>query len=240
MSVPGPSNGTFSQLETFVEAASHLAQGARYFHIASVDASFNPGAIENVIKVQVSTQPPAVTSTSHPTERTWYANDALYLTWTNPQDDSNYTGYYYQFDHYADTVPSTTAGTFTTGKQLLLSNLQPGIWVFHLVNRDTRNATTKAAEHFYAYIGTAPGLGNLSGSVFDGSNGNALLSGATIAINRGVFSTATTGGTYTFNNTLYAGTWEVTASKAGYVPQTATVTVTAGQVTSQSFTLFLE
>jgi hypothetical protein len=240
MFVPGPSNGTFQQLETFVNPAASVTAGAYYFHVAAVDASFNSGAVENVIKVQVNATPPTVSSSSHPSQRTWYANDALYLTWTNPQDDANFTGYYYQFDHYADTVPSVTAGTFTTGKQLLLSNLQPGIWVYHLVNRDTRGATTKAAQHFYAYIGTAPGLGNLSGSVFDGSNGNALLSGATIAINRGIFSATTTGGTYTFNNTLYEGTWEVTASKPGYRPQTATVTVTAGQVTSQSFTLLLQ
>jgi hypothetical protein len=238
LTVPGPANATFTQLETSVEDASHLAQGTRYFHIASVDASFTPGTVENVLKVNVSTQPPSISSSSHPTQRTWYDNDALYLTWTNPQADANFTGYYYQFDHYADTVPSTTAGTFTTGKQILLSNLQPGIWVFHLVNRDTRNATTKAAAHFYAYIGTAPGLGNLSGSVFDGSNGNALLPGATISINRGVFSTTATTGTYTFNNSLYAGTWEVTASAPGYTPQKATVTVSEGQVTSQSFTLF--
>ena len=59
------------------------------------------------------------------------------------------------------------------------------------------------------------------------------------AIRLTVSATATTG-TYTFNNNLYAGTWEVTASKPGYTPQTATVTVTAGQVTSQSFTLFLQ
>jgi hypothetical protein len=49
--------------------------------------------------------PPALASSSHPKERTWYQNDALYFTWTNEQADSNFTGYDYVLDRFADTLP---------------------------------------------------------------------------------------------------------------------------------------
>lgn len=236
--VPSPARGKFLQAESFAVPAAQLKQGSNYFHVVAVDSAFNVGTVEGTFGAMVNTQPPAVTSTSHPSERTWVQNNAIYLTWTNPKADANFTGYYYIFDHFADTAPTVTAGTFTTNKQLLLANVANGIWVFHLVNRDTRAATTLAAQHYTLYIGTEPLKGNLSGSVFDGSNASAPLPGVSIQINRGLFSSTTsTSGTYTFNNNLYEGTWEVTASKTGYVSQTRTVTVTAGQVTNQNFTL---
>lgn len=74
-------------------------------------------------------------------------------TWTNPQADSNFTGYYTAFDKFADTVPSPVQANFTTNKQVIPSNTADGIWVFHIVNRDTRNAITKKASHFVVYVG---------------------------------------------------------------------------------------
>lgn len=107
-----------------------------------------------------------------------------------------------------------------------------------MVNRDTRGATTKAAAHYIIYVGANPGSGNVSGSVFDGSMGNAPLSGVTLTINRGFFSqTTASNGTYTFGNTLPAGTWELTASKTGYLSQTQMVTVAASGSVNQNFTL---
>ena len=116
--------------------------------------------------------------------------------------------------------------------------LDAGIGELYVVNRDTRGAITKAAAHYIVYIGTNPGSGNISGSVYDGSMGNAALSGVTLTINRGMFSQSTaSNGTYTFSNTLPAGTWEITASKTGYISQTVTVTVAAAGSVNQNFTL---
>lgn len=68
--------------------------------------------------------------------------------------------------------------------------------------------------------------------------GNAPLSGVTLTINRGFFSqTTASNGTYTFGNTLPAGTWELTASKTGYLSQTQMVTVAASGSVNQNFTL---
>lgn len=231
-------NGTLIMAESIQVPAAQLVQGMNYVHIVSVDSAFNVGTVKATATVQVSTQPPAITSTSHPTPRTWGGTPGLFFSWTNPQADSNFNGYYFTLDRYADTIPAATPTNFTSNKQVLLANTPDGIWGFHVVNRDTRGAITKAAAHYIVYVGANPGSGNVSGSAYDGSMGNAALSGVTLTINRGFFSqTTASNGTYTFSNMLPAGTWELTASKTGYVSQTVTVTVAAAGSVNQNFTL---
>jgi hypothetical protein len=231
-------NGTFHQQETYVVQAKNLVQGKNYFHLVSVDSAFNVGNVKATASVQVNTEPPSVSSSSHPNQRTWYQNNALYFTWTNPQADDNFTGYYYVLDKLADTVPAQVTTSFTTNKQVLLANTPDGIWTFHIVNRDTRGAITKVARHYTVYVGTEPAKENLSGAVFDASNMSAPLGGVTISINHGLFSTtSTTSGTYTFGGNLYVGAWEVTASKLGYLPQTKSITLAAGTPLNENFTL---
>ncbi len=231
-------NGTFHQQETYVVRANQLVQGRNYFHIVSVDSAFNVGGVKGTTSMQLNTVPPSVTSSSHPMQRTWYQNPALYFTWTNPQDDANFTGYHYVLDKLADTVPVPTTMNFTTSKQVLLPNTADGIWAFHIVNRDTRGAVTKTARHYVVYVGMEPAKENLSGSVFDASNMSAPLSGVTISINHGLFTqTSTASGTYTFGGNLYVGQWEVTASKTGYLPQTKMITLAAGTPLNENFTL---
>ena len=231
-------NGTFLQAESLKVPATQLPQGTSYFHIVTVDSAFNVGTVKNTLQVNVSTVPPTVVSASHPAQRTWYQNAALFFSWTNPQADSNFNGYYYAFDKFADTVPAVTPANFTTNKQVLLSNTANGIWVFHLVNRDTRNAITKAARHFVVYVGAEPAKENISGSIFDASNNNAPLTGVTITVNRGLFNqTSTAAGTYTFGGQLYVGQWELTVSKPGYLPVVKQVTLVAGAPLNENFTL---
>lgn len=106
------------------------------------------------------------------------------------------------------------------------------------MSRDTRGAITKRAGHYTVYVGAEPAPQNLSGSVLDASNNSAPLAGATVSVNRNLFSTTTTpSGTYTFGGGLYVGQWEVTASKAGYVSQTKMVTLTAGAPLNETFSL---
>ncbi|MCU0695820.1 MAG: carboxypeptidase-like regulatory domain-containing protein [Myxococcaceae bacterium] len=231
-------NGTLIMAESLQIPEAQLVQGTNYVHLVSVDSAFNVGTVKATATVRVNTQPPTIASTSHPNERTWGGSNALFFSWTNPQADANFTGYYFTLDRFADTVPAATPTNFTSNKQVLLANTPDGIWVFHVVNRDTRNATTKQAAHYVVYVGANPGSGNVSGSVFDGSMGNMPLSGVRLTINRGLFTqTTASNGTYTFGNTLPAGTWEVTASRMGYLPQTQMVTVTASGSVNQNFTL---
>jgi hypothetical protein len=236
--VPAASNATFHQMESIVVPATSLVAGTNYFHITSVDSMFTVGTVKATASVNINMTPPTVTSPSHPSSSTWYANSAIALAWTNPQADSNYTGYYFLLDNFADTVPPAIAANFTTNKQIIKANTPDGIWYFHVVNRDTRNATTRAAFHYRVNVGAEPAKQNLSGSVFDGSNNNAPLSGATVSINRGVFSqSSAANGTYTFGGNLYVGSWEVTVSKAGYQTVRQMVAVTAGSAVNANFTL---
>lgn len=236
--VPSPANATLIQAETVKVLAKDLPQGTTYFHIVSVDSAFNVGSVKNTHSVNINTEPPTIASSSHVNQRTWYPNPSIFFSWTNPEADSNFTGYYTAFDKFADTVPTPVQANFTSNKQVILSNTPDGIWVFHIVNRDTRNAITKAARHFVVYVGAEPAKENISGSVFDASNNNAPLSGVTITVNRGLFNQTSTGaGTYTFGGNLYVGSWELTASKTGYLPQKKMVTLAAGTPLNENFTL---
>lgn len=238
--VPSPAagQGTFIQGESFVVKAKDLSQGENYFHLVSVDSQFKVGTVKSYFKANINTQPPYASSSSHPSSSTWYQNNAVYLTWSDPEDETNFTGYYYVFDHYADTVPTPGATNFTDLKQVLLANTPDGIWVFHLVSRDTRGAVTKEAEHFQVRVGPQPEVENISGSVFDASSSSAPLSGVSLKVNRGLLSASSTStGTYTFNGQVWVGTWELTASKTGYVSQTKSVTVVKGTPLSVNFSL---
>lgn len=230
--------GTYLQGESTVVKEKDLSPGTNWFHLVSVDSTFKVGTVKSSFKVNVNATPPGVSSSSHPSQTTWYPTNAAYLSWTNPADDASFTGYYYVLDHFADTVPSASTATFTDLKQLLKANLTDGIWVFHLVSRDTRGATTKAASHTQLRIGAQPDTDNISGGVFDASNSSAPLSGVTIKVNRGLLSTSSTSsGTYTFNGQVWVGTWELRAEKDGYLPQTKTVTVVKGTPLSVNFSL---
>jgi Carboxypeptidase regulatory-like domain len=230
--------GTFIQGESFKVKAEDLYYSTNYFHIVSVDSQFRVGTVKSSFKVNINFSPPNVNSSSHPSQGTWYQNNAVYLSWTDPAPDHNFTGYYYAFDHYADTVPTAGTTNFTDLKQILLANTQPGIWVFHLISRDTRGAVTTSAQHYKVFVGEQPDVENVSGSVFDASNGSAPLSGATITVNRGLLNATSNGtGNYTFNGQVWEGTWELTAKRTGYLPQTKTITVVKGQPLSVNFSL---
>ena len=236
--VPTPATGMFTASELLALDRSAVVSGANYFHIASVDATSAVGAIENSFRVQVNTAPPTISSSSHPSETTWSANTNAFFAWTLPNADANHKGYYYVLDHYGDTVPPTTGPLLpVTQKQLLLSNLTPGIWAFHVVSIDQRGYRTKAADHYQIRIGTDPGAGTLLGTV---TAGGAPVQGAKVRINRSLIGpdqTSLANGAYNFGAVVPVGTWEVSVEKAGYQTQTMTVTVTAGGSTTTNFAL---
>jgi hypothetical protein len=83
---------------------------------------------------------------------------------------------------------------------------------------------------------TPPTTGAITGRVTDSSSGLALT-GATVQLNNGSSTTSASDGSYTFFN-LAEGSYDVTASKSGYVSQTASaVGVTAGSTTTRDFAL---
>jgi hypothetical protein len=236
--VPTPGDGAFVPGELLALDRDAVVEGDNYFHIASVDPQSAVGAIERPFRIRVNTEPPSITSSSHPSQTTWSSNVNAFFAWTLPNDDVNHKGYYYVLDHYGDTVPPTSGPLLPVAqKQILLSNLDPGIWEFHVVSIDQRGYRTKAADHYQIRIGTDPGAGTLLGTVT--ANG-ATVQGATVRINRSLIGpdqVSRANGAYNFGGGVPAGTWEVSVEKDGFQTQTQTVTVTDGGSTTANFAL---
>jgi len=234
--LPTPATGVFAASETFDVGASLLAAGQNYIHVISVDASSALGSVETTFPVDINTSAPTASSTSHPSATTWYANANPYFAWTLPGADASFTRVHYVFDHYGDTVPTLADTALPVAqKQLLVSNVDDGIWVLHVVSEDTVGHLTKAAAHVVVRVGTDPGTGTVFGSVFDENNQPVV--GATIRVNRGLFTTTTaTGGSYSLAG-VSAGTWEISVVDADHHVDPQTLTVTSGGSSSANFSL---
>jgi hypothetical protein len=239
--VPTSATGLFVASESVSFDPTKLSAGSNWFHMIPVDQASVEGLAENQFGIQVNATPPAVTSTSHPSQTTWSGNANAVFKWTLPNADENHAGYYYVLDHYGTTVP-TKAATFlpVAQKQIILANLADGIWGFHVVSVDQRGYLTKQAGHYKVRIGADPGAGGILGSVVDGSS--VSVSGAKVTINRGLLNpgvadqTTPSNGAYNFGS-IPVGTWEVQVSKAGFATETQTVTVTQGNSATLNFTL---
>jgi hypothetical protein len=240
---PTPATGTFTASELLSFPKSSVLPGVTVFHLTSIDATSSVGTVESTFTIQINATPPTVSSTSHPSPGAWSTNPSPFFSWTVPNGDANYTGFYYVLDHYGTTVPKTT-DTFLpiTQKSLLRSGLPDGIWAFHVVTTDTMGYFTRYAGTYRVKIGADPGSGSITGHVVDSTSAN--VSGARVTINKNLFNLTgeptdqytAVDGTYGFPATVPAGTWEVTVNK-GTSAVTQTVTVTKGVTTTLNFTL---
>jgi hypothetical protein len=242
--VPGPSNALYQSGETTVFTPANVSAGGNYFHVAAVGPFAALGTVESRFQVNINPTPPFISSPSHPSETTWYANSSPYFTWSLPHPDDNTSSFYWVFDQFFETMPTSADDKIPmdlanpqNSKQLLLSNENPGIWFFHLVSQDTMGYLTKTGARFRVQIGTDPGKGSVLGTVADGTT-SQLLTGVEISLNRGVLTTTTNmNGAFAFTNDVYAQQYEVRARKAGYQDAYQTVTVTAGGTATVNFAL---
>lgn len=235
---PTPDVGTFAGTETFDLDASTLHAGKNWVHVASIDANSALGTVEARYAVTINTDPPSASSTSHTSPTTWYDNPNPYFAWTNPGDiaDTSFRRVHYVLDHFGDTVPTLQDTALPMSqKQLLVSGLANGIWVLHVVTEDTVGHLTKQAAHVVVRVGTDPGSGTVFGSVFD--ENNHPVSGATVRVNRGLFTgTTSSSGTYSISG-VAAGTWEITVVYPDHTAGAQMLTVTANGQASANFTL---
>ncbi len=235
---PAPAVGTFASTESFEIPASELDYGENWIHLASIDATSALGSVESRFKITINTQPPDADSTSHTSPTTWYANANPYFSWTNPDgiSDASFRRVHYVLDHFGDTVP--TAGDTAlpmVQKQLLVSGLANGIWVFHVITEDTVGNLTKQAAHVQVRIGPDPGAGTVFGAVFD--QNNQPVNGAKVRVNRGLFQgTTNSSGSFSISG-VAAGVWEISVQHPGYTAPTQQLTVTASGQASANFNL---
>jgi hypothetical protein len=231
--IPTAANGTFVATPGTSLMPTAVRQGTNYIHVVSIDAMSNIGTIETNFQVQINTSPPAVTSSSHPNPTQFSTNVNPFFSWSFPQGDASVIDSYYVFDNYGVTVPKTTDTKLpATQKNLLQSNVANGVWVLHVVSADSAGRLTKAAGHYRVSIGPDPGSGNVSGHVV---NGAAPVSGATVTVNRGLYTTTTdVNGNYTMSN-VTSGMWEVSVT-SGTLHAAKTATIAPSTTTTVDLT----
>jgi hypothetical protein len=244
--VPAPANASYLSAEAASFVPADLATGTNYFHATTLGPFANVGTVESRFAINVNAAPPTVTSTSHPSQSTWYPNDSPYLAWTLPQADANTSSFYWVLDRFATTMPTTASSRIPmdlaspqNSKQLLLPGNAGGIWYFHIVAQDTMGYLTKSATHFRLQIGSNPGTGSVSGTVSTNTGGTITpATGVTITLNRGVQTTTSgAGGSFSFPNSVSAQDYEIRASKSGFQDAVQNVTVSSGQTTTVNLTL---
>jgi hypothetical protein len=234
--VPGPGMGTFLMTESQSLPATAVRAGDNYFHIVTVDPMFMPGKVENRFQVRINSTPVSLSSSSHPSQASYYASADPFVAWTLPVSDADTRGVYYVLDHFGDTVPTKT-DTFIPlpQKQLVRAGVADGIWFFHVVAEDTRGYLTKQAAHYRVNIGMNPGTGVALGQVTDMAG--KPVDGAEVSISRGLQTQSTTAtGNYNFPM-VPAGSYELRVRKAGYMTATKMITITKGGSTNTGVVL---
>ena len=232
---PTAATGAFQAAEKVSFPASAVSNGDNYVHVVSVDAQSAISTVESVFHVQINTLGPSMTSQSHPSQTTFSNNTNPFFMWSYPQGDINVSGAYYVFDHFGTTVPTTTDMMLpATQKQLLQSNVAAGVWVLHVVSVDTQGRLTKVAGNYRVNIGTDPGSGGITGHLIDGTS--QPVAGATVTVNRGLYTTTSdSAGDFTLSG-VTAGMWELSATM-GALTATKQITVTSGMTTSGDMTM---
>jgi hypothetical protein len=99
---------------------------------------------------------PAVTSTSHPSQTTWYPNRNLQVSWTEPYDIGGVSGYSYVWDRNAATVPDTNVDT--TGRTASVVATGDDIHYFHVRAVDGFGNWGPTAHRTLKHDNTAPDL----------------------------------------------------------------------------------
>ncbi len=157
--------------------------------------------------------------TSSPANRVSpFYNSANWINNTRPSDVDQTSVATNQTGRFSFIIKApTTPGTYTEKYKLVQSN---STWFGPEI---TWTITVKAAT------------GNITGTVRNSYN-NDPVSGATVAVTGGPTATTNASGVYTISG-LAPGAKTLTASRAGFETQTASVTVTAGATATQNFSL---
>ena len=109
------------------------------------------GTVGGDTEVVVEGAPPApvISSYTHPDEDVWYCNRNPIFTWTTPPDASGIACYSYTIDNSPTTTPDTTCDT--PGNSKSYTNLDYGIWYFHVRAKDN-DGYWGPADHYRVKI----------------------------------------------------------------------------------------
>ncbi|MBX4187502.1 MAG: hypothetical protein KW802_04650, partial [Candidatus Doudnabacteria bacterium] len=94
---------------------------------------------------------PVISSTTHPDQNAWYAQDDVDLSWDRPEGAYGFSA---TFDLKPDTIPDDELDTTVTTKASF-PNLRDGTWYLHVkARREPENAPFGETGHFRVQIDT--------------------------------------------------------------------------------------
>jgi hypothetical protein len=106
--------------------------------------------------------PPVISSSTHPSSSSWYADARPQFNWTVPCDVNGIVGYYYVIDQNPSSVPSASWGTYTTTNGTRpAAPLTDGTWYLHVVSKDAVGNVGTTAAHYQVNIDTTGPVGSI-------------------------------------------------------------------------------
>ena len=194
--------------------------------------------------------PPVISSSTHPSSSSWYADTLPQFNWTVPRDVNGIVGYYYIIDQNPSSTPSTSWGTYTsTNGTRVVSPPTDGTWYLHVVSKDGVGNVGKTAAHYRINVDTTSPVGSilsplngsttlpsfqLQWSAVDAGSGyhhaqvriDGTLTTSIFAPNTAATVTALSVGPHTLNVTLFDTLGFFTSSQVSINVSLATTTTT--------------
>ncbi|MGH7442502.1 MAG: hypothetical protein ACREKE_07515, partial [bacterium] len=132
------------------------SDGVWWFHVAAQDRAGNLGREAGHYRLKVDTEaaPPRLLCPSHPDQTQWSRHTRPRFEWLEPQDSSGIDGYYWALDRREDTVPTSTIGTYTTERSVVVEAEAEGSWWFHVASRDRAGNSGAEASHWLVRLDT--------------------------------------------------------------------------------------
>ncbi len=126
-----------------------LNSGVHTLKVRAVDYVGHAGQWSNIITVYIDLDNPNcpyISSSTHPDQNTWYANDSIALSWIRPSETSSVSGFYYMLNH--DSIFYADRTTYWIGEDSLIIatipsmdtdkvRLTEGTWYLHISSMDT-------------------------------------------------------------------------------------------------------
>ena len=135
----------------FTDKGDGLKENTVYYYcVQAVDRIGNEQHEGNTTAASLSDHGvgvPTVTSPTHSSDD-WSSQNSPVLIWDAPADATGIAGYYYLLDQSPNAKPSADPSNFVDGRRMELSNLESGIWYFHLVAKDRAGNISEQAAHY--------------------------------------------------------------------------------------------
>ena len=120
-----------------------LGDGEWNLRIRSRDHASNWGnAVVLTLKLDTVVPTPRLSSPSHPTSESWYANPNPTVVWTIAEDLSGIAGYFGEWDKQPTTIPTSP---IDSGESR--SALEDGVWYFHLRASDNAGNLSEVVHY---------------------------------------------------------------------------------------------